>query len=1364
MAITSSRLLAQQMTCSHLRDGNGLSVSLQLNSYELTPLAFKGEAMQEISISGILIPNDEGMPNLPCISKFIAVPVGAAINVSVKSMKTDTLHNINIAPALRIQAIPEEPVTDYVKNESVYATNAFYPQNIYNISESTSLRGVNTVLLGITPFQFNPVTKELIVITDIELNVEYTEGTKAYSDPKYRSPWFDPILKNEILNYDVLEDIEYTAKGPKDGTGCEYLIVIPNREDFRPYAEQIKEFRTKQGIYTKIMRLDEMGVTTPAALNQYFHNVVYQWDIPPVAVLLMGDHNTNMALGIPAETIFHSTDYGNCITDNQYADVNGNLLPDMVFSRMAAENTTQMAILVSKFKEYETQPCMDPNYYNNPITALGWQSQRWFQICSEVVGGYWRKMGKTPVRVNAIYSQTEYLPGNIPAPNNPWSTAQNTATVVNYFGPTGTNYIPDSPTTLGNWSGGTPAQVVTAINNGAFALQHRDHGFVNGWGEPAFTSSYISQLTNVGKMTYLFTINCQTGQFDYSSPCFGEVFHRYTYNGQNAGCVGFLGPTQVSYSFVNDVFAWGMYDLFDPTFLPTYGPSYGPANGPYVGYSGNWMPAFGNVAGKYFLYSSSWPYNTSNKAITYQMFTAHSDVFLRLFTEVPQTINVNHAEVISAGTPNFSISANQGTLIALTAVVDGNLVILAKATATGTTQTLTIPATLPPGTIINVVVTGQNYLRYEAQVEVMPSNTPYIIYYGNTIVGDSVLTYISTNSEIAVTLKNTSSVPTIGPLTVTLDCSDPQITFINPSSQYGSIINSNETGTVHFNVTIAHNIPDNKIFPINITIKDNNSTTTWKDYMELKAYAPVLSLEKILVNNSENGSLNPGSVAKLTAIVKNTGGADAFNLEGNIEINNPYITLVCEKPNHAASNLDAGKSTNLEFAIFVDPLMPAGYAANCNLLLNAQYNISSTAPFTLSSVDYCNPGTTNCSLNGKFTSVQLVRESDGAILLNNTDATCVTGGYRDFTNTTLALVPGEQYTLKVKVSYQNNYIRGWIDMNGNTIFDANEQIINNLYCSSAGVEIQQTFTIPQEVTPGAHRFRLRTINGNTSPNACSAYTSGQTHDYTVLIPDIYPSVQNVNAAPKGASIIITWNKPGDFTPVGYNIYRDGIRLNETLIMETHFTEKNLSENGTYVYSVSAVYDEGKESSPKMSNVVCYEYDPQLCEPPVNLDLSPKGNAVLVTWNEPQNMDGILLGYNIYRNDTKLNATELITDTVYRDEELPDGIYTYQVSAVYKHCKESELTDGIEIVYVGINNIQDVAYNIHPNPTTGDVIIEGKGLNRIEIYDVQGRKLLEYDHVYEMLRINLNKFENGVYMVKMYSDTNITITKQLVIMR
>ncbi|MEZ5198797.1 MAG: hypothetical protein R2764_21200 [Bacteroidales bacterium] len=56
-------------------------------------------------------------------------------------------------------------------------------------------------------------------------------------------------------------------------------------------------------------------------------------------------------------------------------------------------------------------------------------------------------------------------------------------------------YIPAQPSELGGWTGGTAAGINNAINSGSFMLQHRDHGYEQGWGEPDYSSVLISQRT-----------------------------------------------------------------------------------------------------------------------------------------------------------------------------------------------------------------------------------------------------------------------------------------------------------------------------------------------------------------------------------------------------------------------------------------------------------------------------------------------------------------------------------------------------------------------------------------------------------------------------------------------------------------------------------------------------------------------------------------------------------------------------------------------------------------------------------------------------------------------------------------------------
>ena len=44
--------------------------------------------------------------------------------------------------------------------------NKFYPEEPIQISKQEKIRGIDVVMLGITPFHYNPVTKQLIVYRD----------------------------------------------------------------------------------------------------------------------------------------------------------------------------------------------------------------------------------------------------------------------------------------------------------------------------------------------------------------------------------------------------------------------------------------------------------------------------------------------------------------------------------------------------------------------------------------------------------------------------------------------------------------------------------------------------------------------------------------------------------------------------------------------------------------------------------------------------------------------------------------------------------------------------------------------------------------------------------------------------------------------------------------------------------------------------------------------------------------------------------------------------------------------------------------------------------------------------------------------
>jgi len=678
---------------------NAIQLIYSVPEFTMEDVQVDGQVMKNITLPGTFLGNDEGMPNLPGKGSFIAIPQGSTPKVRIVSQRTETLHNIEIAPA---QRIPLDTEKDFplVKNQSVYSKNAFYPESPVMISEVNQIRGVDAINLGITPFQYNPVTKDLIVYQDLKVEITFEGGTGQFGNDAFRSRWWDPIMQDNILNYSSLPAVDYDkrfqsySKGQRD-IECEYIIITPTGSDFLSWADSIANFRNQQGIFTHIYTLTDVGGNTETAIEAFIDNAYNNWTIKPVACLLLGDYGTDATKNIISHMYTHPDGYPNFASDNKYADVTGDEMPDVVFARIVANNASQLQILCSRFLDYERNPPVDPLFYDKPITALGWQTVRWFQLCSEIVGGFWKNtMNKHPRRINAVYEGSQ----------NIWSSATNTSQVTNYFGSTGLDYIPATPGELGGWTGGNATKINQAIDSGAFILMHRDHGYYDGWGEPAYSSSNVTALNNT-LLPFVFSINCQTGAYHRSADCFGEKFVRQTKNGHNAGALGIVCPSEVSYSFVNDTYVWGMMDNMWPNFMPDKETQPG---------SRGVFPAFGNAAGKYFLKLSSWPYNTGNKQVTYRLFHMLGDGFSVVYFEVPQQLTVTHDEEIQAGATTFNIITNDSAFIALTV----NNEIIATGYGSGATPVvITIPSQTA-GTQVMVTVTKQNFFRYQDNVPV----------------------------------------------------------------------------------------------------------------------------------------------------------------------------------------------------------------------------------------------------------------------------------------------------------------------------------------------------------------------------------------------------------------------------------------------------------------------------------------------------------------------------------------------------------------------------------------------------------------------------------------------------------------------
>jgi hypothetical protein len=1286
-----------------------IQLTHSIHNFQLTDVEIDGEMMKQLNFGISVVPAAAGSPDLRGVARYILIPNGAKAKVNILNKEEVVFENIEIAPAAPIPFDNQEDIPA-VKGPA-YEKNAFLPGEIAQ-AQTTEIRGMTLAAVNINPFQYNPVTKELVVYKNIELEIEIIGGNGSYGEDRFRNKYWDQILDDLVLNYSDIPKIDYNfkSKQTRDAEGCEYLIIVPNNEDFLPWADSIKLFRTEQGIPTEIVTMDEIGGNTLDNIKNYVDNIYETWDPVPAGILLMADYG-NDANTITSKTYPHPYS-GNFITDNYFADYTGNDLPDFVFARMTGRNYAEMQTMVTKFLIYERTPPTNFDFYNKPITALGWQTERWFQICSETVGGYMKNvLGKDPVRINAVYG------GN---PNSdPWSTATNTSQVLNYFGPSGEGYIPATPAELGNWTGGSATDVVNAINDGAFILQHRDHGMESGWGEPAFTMSYIDQLNNVDELSHIFSINCLTGRFDVSGECFAEKFHRYT----NGGALSLTAASQVSYSFVNDAYVWGLYDNMWPDFMPDYG-------GTNI-QERDFLPAFGNAAGKYFLSYSSWPYNTDNKQITYRLFHHHGDAFNTVYTEVPEEMAIDYAEVLVSGPAFIDIQAEEGALVAFS--VDG--ILIGSAIASGNSESVTIEPQVP-GTMIKVVITKQNYFRHEGFIQVIAPEGPYVVKSGFGVFDEegnnNHMVDYGEDISLSFSVKNLGT-EVAENVVVTISTEDEFVTLTDNEENFGNVgVDEEITHEDAFAFSIADSIPDNH--HIAFSFSATNGTDIWESSFSIKAYAPVveiLDMDITEIDGNGNGRLDPGETAILSIEIENSGKCATPEGLASLFSDSDYLTINASE--FEFETIDSAGMISAEFNITAADETPIGQVITVNTEVAAgAYAYEKTFNFSVGLiVEDWETGTMD----------QFAWNTSG-----NADWTVDDVVYYEGTNSVRSGDIGDNQASTLSLDYDvmvDDEISFFVKVSSESGYDYLKFFIDNSEMGSWAGEVAWT-EVNFPVSAGQHTFKWEfSKDGSVSSGQDCGWV-----DFIILPPMLLPQAnagedaelchtsteyQLDGSATDYNSLEWTTNGDGNFSandiedPVYYFGTED---YNNGMVVLT-LTAYGANGNAVNTVAIDLANDPAQPMAPMGEVLVCYMAQD------MEYVLAEEGDEYVFNI-EPEEAGTI----EVMGNIAYIDFAEDFTGTV-------------SISAMaFNACGESPLSEALEIV---VNEQAVAGFSGDTETCAGSeailsINLQGVGPWSVEVMDEQGGELF-FEAATSPYELMISPEQNMNYTLMHVSDAN-----------
>ena len=270
----------------------------------------------------------------------------------------------------------------------------------------------------------------------------------------------------------------------------------------------------------------------------------------------------------------------------------------------------------------------------------------------------------------------------------------------------------------------------------------------------------------------------------------------------------------------------------------------------------------------------------------------------------------------------------------------------------------------------------------------------------------------------------------------------------------------------------------------------------------------------------------------------------------------------------------------------------------------------------------------------------------------------------------------------------------------------------------------------------------------------------------VITPPTVPGNLHIFST-TGSTISVAWDP--STAENGFNISKYRVYCNNKTYetSNTWYVINNLEECTSYNISVQAIDECHNASSTttvtaktKAKDYVVLNQPVILANYPDKTHIERAGISVTlqpgfsVKANNSQEFFKAMIGCDEYGKEMEQEDEDLYLS----EEEEPQNA---------KNEDESQFINE-EDVLKSVNSIFDINHNdfvIYPNPTTGNFTVSGEGLNHIEVYDVQGRKLLSHTaNLTPQTSINVSHLQGGIYFVKMYSEMGDVVVKRLVVVK
>ena len=801
----------------------------------------------------------KGAPDLPMYPISMIIGDRAEMEVSVVKSNYIDFENVEVAPSKGNFSRQINPAdVEYVYGE-MYQQDAFYPASQATLEAPYILRDFRGQNLMVYPYAYNPATKTLRVYTELRLAVKKVSDNGENQKVTRRSNKIS--LDTETKASYERRFINFANQSKYDFLVDEGEMLIICVDEYMDAIQPLVEWKNISGRPTTMVGVSETG--TDEAMKTYVQNY-YDQNPNLRYLLLVGEYNN-----LPPHTMTWEVK-----SDNYYGMLEGTDYYEEVFvGRLSVISSQDATNQVNKILHYE----------KNLDETATWLSRAVGVAANEGTGH----------NGEADYVHMDYIRDTL-MHYTITEMSQHYAYVNN---PTASNMIAD-------------------FNIGASVTNYCNHGSPDSWAVANFSNTHVHQLVNDQKLSYIWSVACNNGQFDYQE-CFAEAWMRATNSstGEPTGAVG-------------GMFSW----ISQPWVPPMYGQD------EMVAILAEWRPGYKHTLGGASMNGNMFVLDMSpeDAGDTHNSWLLFGDPSMMVRTEAPESMGVTtQPSTLVIGMSSLVVNADTDFGIA-TLSKEGE--VLASSYIENGSAQLEFEALNNVGAL-QLVVIGYNKVTEIIDVDVIPADGAFLIYDTHDLNQADGQIDCAENITLSLDIKNVGNDPTSN-VTVTLSSESEYVTISDATATIASIA-GNEVVSLNneFAFSVAPNVPDQEKVEFKITCSDGNET--WESTFKVTANAPVVNFKEFVFA----GSYVPGESQTVMVKFENNGHSKATNAVVKATTTSSHLTI--ENDTFEFGTIDPSGVGTATFNVTVAASCPATEALELNFELTADNGIEATGTGTL---------------------------------------------------------------------------------------------------------------------------------------------------------------------------------------------------------------------------------------------------------------------------------------------------------------------------------------------------------------------------------------------------------------------------------